>query len=131
MRRVIFGGIFALVFAATAFGQALNTTVFFFEFADEVKTVSNASVSLTSSIYSPPTNTALRADRADCVLKCTTTSPCPINVRATGAAATTITGRPVVDGQGFTIFGRDVITNFRAIRTGANDGDLWCSYSRR
>lgn len=131
MRKTFLGSLFALVFAATAFGQNLSTTNFFFEFADEVKTVSNASVSLTSSVYAPTTNTSLRADRADCVLKCTTTSPCPINVRATGAAVTTITGRPVVDGQGFTIFGRDTIVNFRAIRTGANDGDLWCSYSRR
>lgn len=128
MRKILFGTLIALSLALTAFAQQQSTTRFYTPFDDEVITVAGTSVGFTSSKITPA-GQAYRAERVSCVVVCSTTSPCPVQVRETGSAATTTTGQRINSGDILKVYGYNAITKTRFIRQSSNSADLQCSYA--
>lgn len=101
-------------------------------FDTEQITVAATAIGFTASRITEPD---YRANLAVCSSECSTSSPCPVRYNnITGVTPTASVGLLVNIASGtdtyITVYGWDNITNFKAIRTGANSALLSCIYYR-
>lgn len=103
-------------------------------FGSEQVTVAGTAIGFTASTIAP-VGGSFRANVAVCTTECSTTSPCPFRYNSiSGVTPTASVGLIVNAASGsdltVTTYGWDNITNFKAIRTGANSVLLSCIYYR-
>lgn len=128
MKRVIIGMTVAVLFTVGLLGQ--SQTAPFYSYNVDSVTVAGTSIGFTSATILP-SGQIYRADLMQCVVKCSTTSPCRINIRADGQAATNITGDELNEGDRFSVYWYTNIRLWRAIRNGANDAIVRCTVWRK
>lgn len=127
-KKLITGLLTVLALAGEAAAQS-NTNREYTTFATESITVAGTAIGFTAATIAP-VGAAYRARLATFVVECSASSPCPIRVLTTGSNPTSTVGLKLNEGDSIAVYGYDDISNFKAIRTGANSAIIQPLYSR-
>lgn len=106
----------ALLAQQTATGEAAA-------FAAETIAVSSTAIGPTAATVNPTTT------RGASQMYCSVEAQ-PIRYRFDGTNPTALVGHPAVAGTTLTVTGAANITRFKAIKSGATDASVFCTYSR-